>query len=386
MKICHVITRMNVGGAQENTLLSIRGAIEKGHDVTLLTGPSAGPEGALLRRKPCPGLRVAECPDLVREISPLHDLKAYFFMKRFFREGGFDVVHTHSTKAGILGRIAACRAHVPLVVHTVHGLAFHAYQSRLKNLIYAACERIAARCSGRIYAVAQAMVDQCLAVHAGKPEQYRVVYSGMELEPFLESKPDPVLREKLGIPEHAKVAATLARLFPEKGYEDFIPSALELAKTVPDLYFLLIGDGILTESIRKQVADAGFAKRFIFAGLVAPDEVHRYLALSDLLVHLSLHEGLPRAAVQSLACGKPVVAYPLDGTPEVVLDGKTGVLVPPRDIPAVENAVKRLLESPELRAEFGAAGRSLVSARFGWKLMADTLLEDYAAHLPRKKD
>ena len=163
MKICHVITRMIVGGAQENTLLSCRGAVEAGHDVTLVTGPSPGPEGELLKRVSCPGLKIVECPHLVRAISPLTDLKAYSFLKKLFREEKYDVVHTHSSKAGIVGRFAAKAAHVPFVAHTIHGLAFHRYEKFWKNFIYIASERAAAPCGKRIYAVAQAMIDQSLA-------------------------------------------------------------------------------------------------------------------------------------------------------------------------------------------------------------------------------
>lgn len=381
MKICHVITRMIVGGAQENTLLSCRGAVEAGHDVTLVTGPSPGPEGELLKRVSCPGLKIVECPHLVRAISPLTDLKAYSFLKKLFREEKYDVVHTHSSKAGIVGRFAAKAAHVPFVAHTIHGLAFHRYEKFWKNFIYIASERAAAPCGKRIYAVAQAMIDQSLAAGVGKPEQYKVVYSGMELEPFLTSKPDPELRKSLGIPENAVVFATLARLFPLKGYETFIPVAVKLAKEIPGIHYLIIGNGSMMEEIQAQIAQAGLEKRFSFAGLVPPNEVWKYLALSSALVHFSLREGLPRAAVQSLASGKPVIAYALDGTPEVVVPGKTGYLLQPGDRDGAEAAIREIMANPAHAAELGANGRELVASRFGWRTMSDALLKDYAEQL-----
>ena len=386
MKICHVITRMIVGGAQENTLLSCRGALEAGHDVTLVTGPSPGPEGELLKRVSCPGLKIVECPWLVREIAPLSDFKAFSHLKKLFRTERYDVVHTHSSKAGIVGRFAARAAGVPLVVHTIHGLAFHRYEKFWKNLLYIACERAAAPCGKRIYAVAQAMIDQSLAAGVGSPDQYKVVYSGMELDRFLHAKPDPELRKKLGIPEDAVVLATLARLFPLKGYEQFLPVAVKLAKELPQIHCLIIGNGTMMGEIREFIRKEGVESRFSFAGLVAPGEVGNYLALASVLVHFSLREGLPRAAVQALASGKPVIAYALDGTPEVVIPGKTGYLLKPGDRAGAEAAIRELVANPALAAELGANGRKLVESRFGWKTMSDTLLKDYAECLAAKKN
>ena len=141
MKVCHFITRLIVGGAQENTFLSARGLVEAGHECVMLTGPSEGREGQLLQKMKNPGFEVVECPLFVREISPFTDLRAILHLKKFLQERKFDVLHTHSSKAGIIGRIAGCMAGVPMVVHTIHGLAFGPYESRLKNMIYINAER-----------------------------------------------------------------------------------------------------------------------------------------------------------------------------------------------------------------------------------------------------
>ncbi|MFA7231156.1 MAG: glycosyltransferase, partial [Victivallaceae bacterium] len=200
LKICHVITRMIVGGAQENTLFTIIGHIQKGHEVVLVTGPSPGPEGKLLQNADFPKFEIVEMPSLTREMHPVKDIKAYFEMKKFFKERKFDVVHTHSSKAGISGRAAAWAAKVPVVVHTVHGQAFHRYEKPWKNFLYISFERWAAKRCHRIYAVAQAMIDQCVTAKVAPREKYQVVYSGMEIDKFLNSKPEPELRDKLGIP------------------------------------------------------------------------------------------------------------------------------------------------------------------------------------------
>ena len=377
MKLCHVITRMIVGGAQENTLYTCRGHLEKGHEVTLVTGPSPGPEGKLLERTCPPGLRIVLLPDLVREISPWHDWKTYRALRKLFREEHFDVVHTHASKAGILGRIAAWKEHVPFVVHTVHGNAFGPFASRLQNFLYIHLERMAAKRCHKIFTVAQAMIEQGINANIAPRGKYKVVYSGMDLDAFASAKPDAELRSKLGIPEGAPVVGTIARLFALKGHDVLLNAAPLILKAVPETRFLLVGDGILRGELEAQARALGIADRVVFAGLVDPSEVCRYTALMTVLAHLSLREGLPRAAVQALAARVPVVAYPLDGTPEVVLPEKTGLLVPPEDVQAVADAVIRLLKEPSLRAQMGETGQHFVLERFDWHTMADILEEEY---------
>ena len=377
LRICHVITRMIVGGAQENTLYTIRGHLEKGHQVTLLTGPTDGPEGALLREFRPDGMELLEVPHLIRNLSPWADWQALRELKKIFREHAFDVVHTHSSKAGILGRMAARACGVPFVCHTVHGQAFHPYQASWKNLLYIAAERFAAKRCDRIYAVAQAMIDQCVKAGVAPREKYRVVYSGMDLESFFEAKRDPALRAQLGIPEDAPVIGMVARLFELKGHDDLIDAAPALVQAFPNLRFLIVGDGILRSHLEERIAQLGLTSHFVFAGLVKPSDIPSYLQQMDILAHLSLREGLPRACVQALASGLPVVAYPLDGTPEVVLPHQTGFLPPPKDTPKLLHALLRLLEDANLRKSYGEAGRALVRERFSWRRMADILEEEY---------
>ena len=384
MKICHVITRMIVGGAQENTLLTIKGHIEKGHEVVLVTGFSPGREGELLKNVEMPPFKIVEIPEMVREVSPFKDLKALRKLREYFKKEKFDVVHTHSSKAGIIGRIAARQAGVPVVVHTVHGQAFHAYEKPWKKLLYITAERIAAKYCDKIYAVAQAMIDQCVDAKVAPREKYMVVYSGMDTAAFANAGRNMELRQKLGIPENAKVIVTVARLFPMKGYEEMLPAAARLVKEFPDLHFLPVGDGPMYDELQKQIADLGLTGNFHFAGLVPPHEVCDYIAQADLLWHLSLHEGLPRAVVQALAVGIPAIGYKLDGTPEVVLNGKTGYVTAPQDVDAVVARSRELLNDAALRAEMGKNGKDLVIERFAWRRMADILEEEFLKLLKEK--
>jgi glycosyltransferase involved in cell wall biosynthesis len=380
LKICHIITRMIIGGAQENTLLSVIGLIEKGHDVVLVTGPTSGPEGKLLKENNLVKkhkIKIVEIDSLVRNINPIKDLKAYFDIKKYLSNNKFDVVHTHSSKAGIIGRYAAYSLKVPYIVHTIHGQAFHRNETRIKNFIYQTLEKWSAKKCHKIYAVAQAMIDQCIEKNIAPTEKYRVVYSGMELESFLENRDNIALKQKLNIPENSPVIGAVARLFPLKGYDFLIEITAKLVEQIPNLRVVIVGDGILRDELEKQIADLGLSQNFIFVGLVKPDEVSEYLKIIDVLVHLSLREGLPRAVVQALASGKPAIGFNLDGTPEVIINDKTGYIAEVGDIDRIYEYTLKLIKNPELAKELGRNGRELVKEKFDWRYMCDCLEKDY---------
>ena len=377
LSICHVITRMVVGGAQENTLYTIRGHLENGHQVTLITGESKGPEGSLLETFCPPGMKIIEVPEMIRAINPIKDLLAYQKLKKIFKENDYDVVHTHASKAGILGRLAADAAKVPFIVHTVHGQAFHPYQAAWKNKLYIFLEKYAAKHCHKIYAVAQAMIDQCVNAGVAKRSKYGLVYSGMELADFCDAVPDKKLRKELGIPANTLVVGKIARIFELKGYETLVEAAGKIVQEFPNLRFLIVGDGILRPTIEEEIEERGLQEYFVFTGLVPPSEVCKYTAQMDILTHLSLREGLPRTAVQALASSIPVVAHPLDGTPEVVLDGVSGYLCEAENSDEVAEAVLKLLKDPELRRKMGESGQQLVKKLFDWRVMADILEEEY---------
>src|SRR2546421_4083952 len=231
MRIVHIITRLIVGGAQENTLISCEGQNRGGHEVTLITGPAIGPEGSLMERAAAGGYRVEVVDQMRRAILPGKDYSTYRWLVKRLREIAPDVVHTHSSKAGIIGRYAAKKAGVPAVIHTVHGLAFTASTSAVVNEFYKFLERKAAPLTTRIVTVADAMKEQSLAAKIGRPEQYVTVYSGMETQPFLDpAEAREEVRRNLGLaPEHVAVG-TIARLFHMKGHDDLLEMAPRLCR------------------------------------------------------------------------------------------------------------------------------------------------------------
>ncbi len=385
MRIVHVITRLIVGGAQENTLLSCEGQHAAGHEVTLITGPALGPEGSLLDRARGTGYRVEVLDSMRRSVHPWRDWNACRQLTALLRAISPQVVHTHSSKAGILGRRAATAVKIPVVIHTIHGLAFTASRWRLINSIYKHQERRAARLSTRIVCVADAMRDQSLAAGIGRPEQYLTVYSGMETAPFLDP---PVNRDesrrRLGIAPDDVVVGTIARLFDLKGHDDLLEAAPELCRQFAKLRFLWVGDGSLRRRFESRIAEMGLGERFILTGLVPPGKIPELTGAMDILVHPSRREGLARALPQGQLAGCPVITYDIDGNREGLRPRISGLLVKPFDVADFSAALVRLLEDAELRRTMGDAGRSFAASRFDARVMVDALEKLYEQELCRQ--
>lgn len=379
MKIVHVITRLIVGGAQENTLLSCEGQHDAGHDVTLITGPSLGPEGSLMQRAGSRGYRVETLDAMRRSILPWQDLVTYRALVKRFRELKPDVVHTHSSKAGIIGRFAARKAGVPRIVHTIHGLAFTASTKKSVNDFYKWCERRAATKCDVIVSVADAMTKQSLAAGIGTPAQYTTVHSGMDIAPFISPPVERhVVREQLRLkPEHIAVG-TIARLFHMKGHDDLLDLAPALCSLYPRLRFVWIGDGLLRQQFESRIATMGLSDRFILTGLVPPTRIPELVNALDIVAHPSRREGLARAIPQGQLAGCPVVCYDIDGNAEGLVHGKTGYAVAPFDVPAFGRALDEVIRDPEKRRTFGDAGRAYARSLFDARVMVDKLLKVYA--------
>ncbi|HVV01252.1 MAG TPA: glycosyltransferase [Verrucomicrobiae bacterium] len=379
MRVTHVITRLVVGGAQENTVATVLGLLKQpGFQVDLLSGPETGPEGTLEAAfTPHPGV-LRFVPDLVRPVHPWKDAAAYRRLVTLLRELRPDIVHTHSGKAGILGRLAARKAGVPIILHHIHGPSFGTFQGALPNAVFTAAERYAAKATTHFLCSASAMSRLYLQAGIGTPEMYTRVFSGFQIEPFLAAANDPDLRRKLNLPADAFVIGKIARLAPLKGHEDALRVMKKLLPAVPQARLLLIGGGPLLEHLKQRVAELGLEGKVIFTGLVAPSDVPRYVGLLDCLAHLSAREAVSRALPQALAAGKPVVAYEFDGADEVCFEGETGFLAEMGGIETVVRRLKELAASPELRTRLGNRGREIVAREFPVERMVETIARLYA--------
>jgi glycosyltransferase involved in cell wall biosynthesis len=383
MRILHLITRLILGGAQENTLLTCEGLHERGHEVCLATGPETGPEGALTERALRGGYRVEFIDSMRREIDPVCDLAATAEMLSLIRRWRPEIIHTHSSKAGILGRLAAKLAGAarprPTIIHTLHGLAFGATASPAENAVYVPLERLAATWSHGLISVADAMTAQALAAGVGRPGQYVTIHSGMETAAFLDA---PRLREavraELGVGPGELVVGQVARLAPRKGYEDVLAAAARLCSARPELRFCLVGDGPLRGQLEDTVRRTRLTGRLLFAGLVPPDRVPGLMAAFDVLVHASVREGLPRVLPQALLAGTPAVCCGVDGAPEVIVPGvRGGFLFDPHDVDGMVAGLQRLLDDPALRRSLAESGREWCRVRFDWRLMAERIEAEY---------
>ena len=374
MHVAHVITRLIIGGAQENTLATVLGLHgRRDLDLSLISGPTRGAEGSLETRIAHSSVPFTVIPSLVRPIHPWHDLRALGHLTRIFRKELPAVVHTHSGKAGILGRLAARKAGVKTVIHSIHGPSFGPFQNRIANQFFLRAEKMAGRKTDHFVVVAQAMADQYLAKGIGRPEQYSRVWSGFNLQPFLQARNDPALRAQLGLQPEDLVVGKVARLFKLKGHDDLIAVAARLAPRYRQLKFLLVGDGPWRDRLQVKIRAAGLEGRFVFAGLVTPEEVPRYLGVMDVLVHLSAREGLPRAVAQAMAASRPVVAYDVDGTREICRTEQTGLLIRQGNLTALESSLIRLIENQGWREELGRRGQALALEFFPVEKMLDDL-------------
>ena len=386
MKIIHIITRLILGGAQENTLITCKLLAQRGHDVTLITGPALGPEGELFNQAQNQGYKIIIVNKLRRAINPLYDIPAYYEIKKILKQLQPDIVHTHSAKAGILGRIAAYNLRNTQhamrntkIVHGIHGLSFHPYQSQWLNKFYIAVEKYTAKKTDFFISVADAMTDQSLAAGIGRPEQYVTAYSAIEEDDFLKPIQDEKknkFRKKYGIPENAIVLVTIARLFMLKGHDYIIESAKTLSKQFDNCVWLFVGDGNLSEQYKNQVKELGLEDRIKFTGLLPPSEIPLTIQSSDILVHCSLREGLARTLPQALLCGRPAISFDVDGAREVINEN-TGRLIEPKNIDQLIKACAELIKDENLRKRLGSQGRESVKTKFAPETMVNTIEEVY---------
>ena len=374
MRVTHVITRLIIGGAQENTLATVLGlSRQPGMEMHLLAGPTSGPEGSLESTLPADPPILTIVPSLVRPIHPLLNPVALLRLTRIFRATRPDLVHTHSGKAGFLGRWAAHRAGVPLIVHTIHGPSFGPFQGWLPNALFAGAERFAAKFTTHFVSVADAMTRQYLAAGIGRPDRYSRIFSGFPLKPFLTAENDPALRARFHLAPEDFVIGKISRLFKLKGHDDLLDIAPDFVRQCPRAKFLFVGDGAWRGRLQNRVRAMGLEKHFVFAGLIAPGDVPRYVGIMDALAHLSRREGLARALPQALAAACPVVAYDCGGAGEVCIDNETGFLLRPGDRAMLAQRLGQLAGDPELRRRLGQRGRQFVRQRFAVETMVENL-------------
>jgi glycosyltransferase involved in cell wall biosynthesis len=360
------------GGADENTVLSCNHAVRAGHDVVLVHGAQTRPD---ILAKVDAHVKVLELPSLVRPIAPLSDTRALRELVQIFRRLSPDVVHTHTSKAGILGRLAARATRVPVVVHGVH-IAPWVNVGRLETFVYLAVERAVQGMTDAFIDVSPGMRDLCVEARVGTPERHHVVKSGFELSRFREAAPPEDWRDLLRVlPDDPRppVVLMLAVFEPRKRHLEFLEGFPRVVARFPDVRLILAGDGKLRNAVEARVETLGIERNVVLTGFHPNPE--QLIALADLCLLASVREGLPRVVMQYLAGGKPVVASDLPGIDDVLRHDVNGFVTPSADLAAVADAVVALLEDEARRSRLarGAAATDLSewdAARMGERIEA----------------
>jgi glycosyltransferase involved in cell wall biosynthesis len=348
LRVLGFITHLDVGGASDAALNACAYVDKERFDAVLACGPSPDEESDVMCRARDLGVEVVTMPALVRSIDPVRDVRALRALRRVIRDIAPDVVHTHSSKAGFLGRLAARRERVPVVIHTVHGWSFHDYMPRRRRSLFIGVERLAARWTDRIVTVSDLDRAKGLAAGIGTAERYSVIHELNDLEPFLRARGNRAAAQaRLGVGPDGPVIGTVGRLSDQKDPSTFVHAAAAIAAELREAQFVWVGHGPLRESMEQLVGDSALGDRFLFTG--ARRDVAEILPAFDVFLLTSLWEGMPLVIPQAMACGVPVVASTADGNLELVRDGDNGLLAPPREPRVFARRVIELLHDADLR-------------------------------------
>lgn len=367
IRVLHIITRLDVGGSTENTVISVTRMPQTEFTSSLISGRTVDPPPRLIEALQTTRVRWFEVPSLVRPVDLPNDLRALWHVLRLVRRLRPDIVHTHSSKAGFIGRFAAKMARVPHILYTPHGHVFHGYFSPFLTRCFIRMERLAARWTDRIITLTDAEADQHLTVGIGRRGQFVTIPSGIDLERVTTVTPRRLIAQGM-------LVGTVARLVPVKGHLVLLDAIPKVLQRCPEAQFVFVGEGEMRPALEEQARRLGLDGRITFAGF--REDVPAVLAGMDALVLPSLNEGMGRVLVMAMALGKPIVATNVGGVPELLGNGQAGILVPPGDSAAIAEAVSTLLCDPARARALGEAGRRRAS-RYSAEAMVSALAKLY---------
>ncbi len=375
-KVLHIITRLDPGGSTINTLETVARLDPGQYEADLVVGRTQDPRGAALEFIRAKGIRCRFVPELVRDVHPWCDLRALLALYGIIRRGRYDIVHTHSSKAGILGRWAAFFAGVRKIVHTPHGHIFYGYFSPGVTSVFIRMERFSARITRRLIALTEKGIEEHLACSVGRPGQWVAVPSGIDVDAFAPSDiARREVRREFGFNDEDIVCVCVARLDPVKNNAMLIAALADVIRDQPQVRLLLVGEGPEREALAIEADMRGLKGRVVFAGF--RNDVARALNAGDIFVMASRNEGMGRAALEAMATGLPVIVSRTGGLPAIVADGREGLLVAAADKAAWAQAIRLLAATPELRRKMAEAARMRVSDHFSIARMVRRIEEVY---------
>ncbi|NOY53563.1 MAG: glycosyltransferase family 4 protein [Deltaproteobacteria bacterium] len=380
IKVLHVHTLPIVSGSGINTYLTMKRTPRDRFEVSLACAPG-GMLNYIVRGN---GMAVHEVRNMVQPLHPVKDLRALFELVRILRREEITVVHTHNSKAGFLGRLAGKIAKTPVVIHTVHGFSFHDNEPWIRRVLFKRLERRAARWADRMIYISQPMIDWAEREGILQEGAYSKIYSGIDLEAFrkYDRAEQGRLRNELGLGMTDPVIGFVSKLWEGKGHTVALKAITGVLKKHPDVKLLLVGEGDLEPSLRERVREYGIEASVIFAGFRT--KIAEITALCDFCILPSFYEGMGRVLLEAGASGKAVVATTVGGIPDVVVDGKTGILIPPGEPSLLAEAMLRLLNDPGLRLRMGENARRRIGEKFDAGTMVDEIVAVYDLCLKQK--
>jgi len=373
IRVLRVIARLNVGGPALHVTHLAQGLAERGYQTTLVAGDVARGEESMAFVADRAGVEIVRLPGLSRELSPVRDALAAIRLARIIREVRPDVVHTHTAKAGAVGRAAALLAglrHRPVVVHTFHGHVLRGYFGPVGTLVFRAIETALARTTDRLIAVSPEVRDELVALGVAPASKFSIVRLGLELERRVAFEGDASeLRRRHGIPLESFVVGWFGRMTAVKQTDALLTTLAGLRERDVDAVLLLVGDGDDRARLEERAHELGLARSVLFLGY--QEDVAPWFALCDAVALTSASEGTPATVIEALAAGRPVVSTNVGGLSDVVTEGETGFLVPPGDTEALAARLEILAHDPERRAAMGALGRERVLRRYAVERLVD---------------
>ena len=357
IKVAVIITKLELGGAQK-VAISICEKLDKTKfEPFLICGC-----GGILDEETKNKIRVIFVKDLVREINPIKDLKALYAIYKILKQEKPDIVHTHSSKAGIVGRFAAKMCGIKNIIHTIHGFSFNDTQSFFKKNLFIFLEKVGAKISKYLIPVSVENTTKGLQNNIGKKEQYHYIRLGVDIENFKNFKDTPSLKKELNIDEKDFLVTTIGPFKPQKNLPDFIKTANEISKNNKNFKFVIVGDGILRPDFEKMITDYNISKNIFLIGWRR--DISNILNSSDFFVMTSLWEGLPISTIEALSCGLVPIVNDVDGQREIIKDGFNGFLIKPYDTKAIEEKIFLLAKDTDLKNKMSENAKNSIDYTF----------------------
>jgi glycosyltransferase involved in cell wall biosynthesis len=388
-RIIHIITRLDKGGSAETTLQVASLLNREKYDIFLVHGLSLESNMGVMEQEALirdlslaekKGVRVFTISSLVRRLSLRNDLLAFVSIYRLIKRIKPHIVHTHTSKAGVLGRVAAYLAGVPVIIHTPHGHVFHSYYGYIVTKMIVFVERILSLMTDKITALTERERDEHLECGIASTNKYIIIHSGVTLQQIMNTNIDIEKgKKKLGIPQNSNVIGAVGRLVPVKGHKYLVSAAKKITKEFDNAVFVFVGDGYLESKLERQAESLGIRDNIIFAGWRS--DVIDVLDLFDILVLPSLNEGMGKVLIEGMALGKPIVASSVGGIIDLVKNGDNGILVPPRDSDGLSDAILNLIRNKKLAQELGKNGKAKVYPEYDTTVMIRQIEDLYESLL-----